>query len=118
RRARSDPPQVLLMRPPGYLLSVDPDQVDAVRFDWMITEAQRHATDDPTTAMGILDDALALWRGPAFAEFANDDFARSEAIRLDELRKIAIDQRIETKLTLGQCERAAAELERLVLDDP
>jgi class 3 adenylate cyclase len=117
-RASSDPPQVLLTRPPGYLLSVDPDQVDAIRFDRMISEAQRHATDDPTTAMVILDDALALWRGPAFAEFASDDFARSEAIRLDELRKIAIDQRIETKLSLGQCQRAAAELERLVLDDP
>jgi class 3 adenylate cyclase/DNA-binding SARP family transcriptional activator len=117
-RATNDPAQVLLTRPPGYLLRVEPNQIDAIRFDRLVADAQRRAADEPAAAHTILDEALALWRGRAYAEFADEDFACSEAIRLDELRKLAIDERVEAKLNLGECERAAAELERLVVDDP
>ena len=46
---------------------------------------------EPSAAAALLDQAIGLWRGPAFAEFAGDDFARTEAVRLEELKRVAIE---------------------------
>ena len=51
--------------------------------------AQHPAHGDPEAALAALDQALALWRGPAFAEFASEEFVRAEANRLEELRVVA-----------------------------
>jgi predicted ATPase len=59
-----------------------------------------------------------LWRGPALAEFAFEDFARPEAARLDELRLVAIEDRIEARLTLGHHAELVGELEALVDEHP
>jgi DNA-binding SARP family transcriptional activator len=58
----------LLTRPPGYLLAVEPEQVDAGRFERLVAEA---AAAPPAEAARLLGEALALWRGPAYAGFAD-----------------------------------------------
>src|SRR3954467_3194959 len=75
---------VLLTRPPGYLLNIAPEQTDAGRFERLLAAARAAAPDQPRAALAGLDEALALWRGPAYAEFADAEFARAEATRLDE----------------------------------
>lgn len=58
---------LIATRPPGYVLQVEPDRIDAHRFEQSLHTAQR--IGDPSAALKLLDDALALWRGPALAGF-------------------------------------------------
>jgi DNA-binding SARP family transcriptional activator/WD40 repeat protein len=105
----------LVTRAPGYVLRVGPEQYDAARFDDHLRTARAQVADGAVAAaVASLDTALGLWRGPAFAEFAYDDFARAEATRLEELRVIALEDRVDAKLTLGHHEEVVGELERLV----
>ncbi|KAB2350251.1 AfsR/SARP family transcriptional regulator [Actinomadura rudentiformis] len=94
--------EVLITRPPGYLLQISPGQIDAGRFERLFDEARRVADARPEAALALLDEALALWRGPAYAEFADAEFARSEAGRLEELRLAAVEERFDTCLALGR----------------
>src|SRR5438477_4998280 len=95
-------PQILLTRPPGYLIRLDPDQLDLNRFDRLVGEGKTAlAGGGAETAASILRDALALWRGPPLAEFDSASFARAERLRLEELRLTALEERIEADLALG-----------------
>jgi len=67
--------ETVLTRPSGYVLRIDHGQYDADRFGSLVEEAM---TARPEVAATQLRQALALWRGPAFAEFTYDDFARTE----------------------------------------
>src|SRR4051812_45730922 len=70
----------LVTQSPGYVLRVDRDRIDAVRFERLVGEAmQTRSAGDAAGALATLDDALALWRGPALADVAYADFARTEA---------------------------------------
>jgi DNA-binding SARP family transcriptional activator len=106
---------VLETRAPGYVLSVSPDQIDARRVERTLLEARRLPADERRDR---LQAALALWRGPALAEFAFDDFAQAEIRRLDELRLVVIEERIEVDLELGRHGDVTSELESLVRDHP
>jgi DNA-binding SARP family transcriptional activator len=106
---------VLETRAPGYVLSVSPDQIDARRVERTLLEARRLPADERRDR---LQAALALWRGPALAEFAFDDFAQAEIRRLDELRLVVIEERIEADLELGRHGDVTSELESLVRDHP
>lgn len=75
----------VITRAPGYLLSAEPHQIDADRFERLAAEALPIASDRPRAAADMLDQALGLWRGPALQEFADEPFAAAEAARLDEL---------------------------------
>jgi predicted ATPase/DNA-binding SARP family transcriptional activator len=108
----------IVTRPPGYLLQVDPRRVDALRFEELLGDARRLEVDQPAQALGLLDEALELWRGPAFAEFADQDVARAEAVRLDELRETATDQRIEALCAVGRMTEAVAALEATIARRP
>jgi hypothetical protein len=77
---------LLVTRPPGYALEVEPERVDAARFERLVAEAGRVPAAEQGGAAGLLEQALGLWRGPALAEFAGLPFARAEAARLEELR--------------------------------
>ena len=66
----------------------------------------------------MLEEALALWRGPVLAEFAFDDFARNEIDRLEELRLAATEDRIEALLRLGRHGELAGRLDSLVAAHP
>ena len=118
-RAPRSSGQVLLSRPPGYVLVVDDDLFDASRFTSGVSNAQaRLAGGRPGQARQLLDRALGLWRGPAYAEFDQDGFARAEIARLELLRVIALEARAEADLALGQSGAAASELEDLVARYP
>lgn len=93
----------------GYVLDVAPEQVDAVRFEGLVADARR--ASDLRRAVAGLDAALALWRGRAFADFADEDFVRAEASRLEELRLAAGEDRFEAALALGWHHELVAELD-------
>src|SRR3954451_4404324 len=104
-------PEVLLTRAPGYLLQIDPDDLDLHRFERLCQEAAR--SDAPTTR-ALLDEALALWRGPPLADLAFEPFAQAEIPRLEELRLLAVEDRLDADLALGRHGEVVAELERLI----
>lgn len=107
----------LRTQPPGYLLMTDPDTVDAGRFEALIAGARHHGAT-PHERLTHLEAALGLWRGPAFAEFADELFARPEALRLEELARAAAEDRFETMLELGRHTEIVGELEAFVTDHP
>ena len=98
-------------RPPGYVLHVERETIDAVRFERMLRDARRA---EPEEKARKLREALGLWRGPALAEFAFDAWAEPEANRLEELRLVALEQRIDADLDLGRHGDVVGELEGLV----
>jgi DNA-binding SARP family transcriptional activator len=104
-------PDVLVTKPPGYLLRVEPDGLDAARFERLLTEARRAEPDERARK---LRDALALWRGPPLADLAYETFAQGEIRRLEELRLDALEERIDADLELGQAGELVGELETLV----
>src|SRR5262245_11682451 len=106
---------VLETRAPGYVLSVEQDQIDARRFERTLVDVRRLPADERRER---LNDALELWRGPALAEFAFDDFAQAEIRRLEELRLVAREERIDADLELGRHADVIGELEGLVRDHP
>ena len=117
RRALGD--GVLITQSPGYVLRVDVGSIDAERFEQLAAEGRRALEDaDPGGALANFDAALALWRGPALADFTFDDFAQSEIQRLDELRLETQEDRIEALLELGRHGGLVAELEALVAAHP
>ncbi len=103
----------------GYLLSIKPHQLDAELFAVRLQRGVR-ALDarDPALATDMLSDALALWRGPPLAEVTFEDFAQPEIRRLQELRRLALDARIDADLQLGRHARLIGELEQLLAEDP
>jgi len=108
-------PDVLVTRPPGYVLSVSPEQIDARRFEQLLADA-RVASADGRRA--LLSQALDLWRGPALAEFAFEDWAQTEARRLDELHLVAVEERIATDVELGRAADVVPEVHSLVAEHP
>jgi predicted ATPase/class 3 adenylate cyclase len=102
----------VVKRPPGYLLRVEADECDATRFEHLVADARRRAAaGDLASATELLDVALGLWRGPAWAEFADQDFARAEVTRLDGLRAAAVEDRVEVALAAGRHAEMIGELE-------
>jgi DNA-binding SARP family transcriptional activator len=91
-------------RAPGYLFRLEPDELDAARFEALLAE-------------GRTEDALALWRGPALADF-REPWAQAEGARLDELRLAAVEQRIEAEFARGRHAELVSELEALVREQP
>ncbi|MBB2743489.1 UNVERIFIED_ORG: DNA-binding SARP family transcriptional activator [Microbispora rosea subsp. rosea] len=119
RRSPRSPARVLRTREPGYLLDIEPDQVDAERFGRAAEAA--HATlaaGRPEEAERILGPALALWRGEPLADLADEPFARSTVARLSETRLHALTVRAEALLALGRAAEVTVEVERLLEQDP
>ena len=110
---------VLVTRPPGYVLRTGDETVDAARFERLAGDGRR-ALDDGSAAEAarILDEALAIWRGPALAEFAFEDFARDEIRRLDDMRLSATEDRFESLLRLGRHGEISGQLDALVAAHP
>ena len=103
---------------PGYRLRLDPTELDATRFNALIRDGKKALSVDPNIAVSTLDDALALWRGPALADLADQPSLLAEAARLDELRLGAQETRIEGLLAGGAQARAIGELETLLARHP
>ncbi|NDL57355.1 BTAD domain-containing putative transcriptional regulator [Phytoactinopolyspora mesophila] len=101
---------------PGYVLEAAPEDIDTGRFQALVARA--HTADDAQTKASLLADALALWRGPALIDFRDEDFARPEIVRLDELRLTAVEEQAEARLELGEHTLLADELSELVAQHP
>jgi DNA-binding SARP family transcriptional activator len=103
-------------RPPGYSLRAEPEEIDLRRFERLVEAAG--TAGSPERRAELLRDALALWRGPALAEFRQEPFAAAAARRLAELRLGALERRVEAELELGEHARLVAELEDAVAQEP
>ena len=113
------PPDTLLTRAPGYLLEVEPDDLDLRCFERLLAEGHEAlAEGNAERAAGALHQALELWRGPALAEFAFEPFAQTEIGRLEDLRLVAVEERIEADLALGRHADLIGELEALIAENP
>jgi ABC-type transport system substrate-binding protein/DNA-binding SARP family transcriptional activator len=107
---------VILRQPPGYLIRVEPDELDLDHFERLVAEANRFPEAQDRSR--LLGEALALWRGPALADLQSEPFATVESPRLEELRVTALEQRIDADLETGTGSSLIPELELLVRDYP
>ncbi|MGW4113528.1 BTAD domain-containing putative transcriptional regulator [Actinosynnema sp. NPDC004786] len=111
------PARLLVTVPPGYALRAD--EVDAWRFEAAVAGAARSLAEGrPGEVRTALGEALGLWRGPAYAEFADRPWARGEAARLDELRLLAVERRAEAALALGEAGESVPDLRDHVAAHP
>lgn len=102
-------------RGPGYAISLREGELDVQGFEQLLAQAE-HA--EPPAAAALLREALALWRGPALADFGDELFARPAAGRLEELRLVALERRIEADLACERHAEVVGELEGLVTEHP
>jgi len=107
--------ELLETRSPGYVLRVDAERIDVNRFERLLRAARGAA---PRERRELLEQALGLWRGPALADFAFEQFAQAEIRRLEELRLVAVEERIDADLELGRHGDVVGELEALVAAHP
>ena len=118
-RALLAPDAALAARAGGYVLSVDRDTVDAVRFEQRVGAGQAAlGRGEAATAAGRFRQALGLWRGPALADVCVVEPLAREAARLEELRLAAVEGRIEADIELGLHAEVIGELEGLVGEYP
>ncbi|MFI7322269.1 BTAD domain-containing putative transcriptional regulator [Streptomyces venezuelae] len=114
-RPHRAPARLLVTEGPGYALRAAPDAVDAWRFETAVTEARQAP---PPDALRRLDEALAWWRGPAYADFPDEEWARTERSRLAELRALAVERRAEAALACGRAADVVPDLDAHVARHP
>jgi DNA-binding SARP family transcriptional activator len=119
RLRRALPADVLITRAGGYELRVAHTGVDVSRFEDLVTAGTGALTaGDPSTAAAQLEAALSLWRGAPLVEFTYEPFAEPTILRLEELRVVAVENRIEADLALGRRAELVPELQSLLLEHP
>src|SRR5437868_7012084 len=107
--------EVLATRAGGYTLQIDPEQVDATRFERLVDRARESlAAGMPEVAEQLLEQANSLWRGAPLADLAPESFAQREIARLEDLRLTATECSVEAGLALGRHRELASMLETLV----
>jgi len=112
-------PAMLVTSETGYLLRVQPEQLDTVRFQWLVQNGRRALdADDPVTAAEQLHTALELWRGPIPDHVAGVPFVQDEVARLEGLYLTAREARIQADLDLGRHAELLPELELLTAQQP
>ena len=104
-------------RPPGYRLRVANNEVDAARFEELV-RVGLGSSEQAEAALDVFDEALGLWRGLPYAEFASEEFAAAEVARLVELRARVIEERAGALLELSRPEDVIGELEAQIAVDP
>jgi DNA-binding SARP family transcriptional activator len=113
------PDGVLLTEGPGYVIRIAGDELDLHRFERLVGEGRDALEGErPGDAAALLREGLALWRGPALADFRFESFAQPAIARLEELRVSALELRIDAELALGRHDEAVPELEELVIEHP
>jgi DNA-binding SARP family transcriptional activator len=115
RKALGRAAERLETRPPGYLFRVGRDELDLERFSRLVEEVDGA---EPAVAVERLREALALWRGQPLADLAYEWFTQAAIGRIEELRLVALERRIEADLALGRHAATVPELEALVSAEP
>ncbi|MFQ5968048.1 MAG: BTAD domain-containing putative transcriptional regulator [Acidimicrobiia bacterium] len=119
RRVLNVDGELLRAQPPGYVLSVETEQVDALQFERLIRDASSKLGADPQRAREELSEGLGLWRGAPLADVTDEPpTLRAEVARLEELRLVAWERRIEAELALGDHVEVVGELEHLTEQYP
>ena len=111
--------QLLVTQPPGYVLRVDPQTVDALAFEALVAQGRAELeAGSPSKACNALGGALTLWRGSPYEDLGFEPFVQTEIARLKELRATADEALAEAMLAIGKHTETAAMLEAMVADDP
>jgi predicted ATPase/DNA-binding SARP family transcriptional activator len=109
----------VVTRPVGYALDLDGASLDAERFERLVDEAADALEQgNPPLASSLADQALALWRGAAYADVMYEEFARGEVERLEELRLVARETRLDAQLRQGRQGEALGEILALADEHP
>ncbi len=114
-RGHGQAPTVLVSEAPGYVLRLAPEQIDLHRFRTLVGEVR---AAEAATAIGLLDEALALWRGPALAGIGPDEAVAQLTVRITEEHHAAIEQRFEALLAVGRAAEAVPALQEAVDAEP
>jgi len=118
-KAKQDPYRVIVSQEPGYVLRLDPQQVDSARFEAMVASARRLSrAGSVAEALTEYAEAQGCWRGSALADLLDEPFARSEARRLETLRLDALEERVQLQMALGLHAELVGELEAMVMENP
>lgn len=107
---------VIVSEGPGYAVRLPRDAVDAWRFEQLLQQAA--AETEPGQIAAVLEEALALWRGPALADYADEPWAEAEIGRLTELRTVARERLLAARLELGDAAMLVPDLEAMVAEEP
>jgi DNA-binding SARP family transcriptional activator len=108
-------PETLLTKPPGYELRLEQEQLDFEQFRRLVDEARG---EPPDARAEKLRRALSLWRGPPLGDLGFESFAQSEIARLEELRLVVVEDRVEAELEAGRHAELVGELETLAAEHP
>jgi DNA-binding SARP family transcriptional activator/WD40 repeat protein len=112
-------PDIIRSRGDGYALTTDGHEIDAVRFEQLADEGHRLVSAGrPDEADRMLEEALGLWRGDAYQEYRYTGFGGSEGERLEELRRSALEDRVDARLAGGDPGSLVADLEGMVREEP
>src|SRR3954447_15166701 len=118
-RAAGSNGDVIVFRSGGYALERDGHDIDAVGFEHLASEGHRLLeAGDTGQADRLLAQALDLWRGAAYQGYRYTRFGAAEGDRLDELRSIAAEDLVESRLGSADPGRLVPELEAMVRDEP
>lgn len=98
----------------GYRIAAVAETVDLNRFERLTTAARPLVAEQPAAAVALLNEALAMWRGPALADLAGSPLHELEAPRMEEMRLAAVGDRIDALLVSGSCGWLVPELVWLV----
>ena len=105
--------------PAGYVIEVEPGELDISRFERLTAEGRAALeAGDSARALSLLREALGLWRGPALADFRFESFTQNEIRRLEELQAAARADLIDVRMTRGDANGVKAELEQLIDENP
>ena len=111
--------EALVTTPSGYALRFETGSLDADRFERLLGDAvEAMGQENASLALSQLERALALWRGPAYADVMYEDFARAEAERLEELRLTALEARLEALSQLGRNDEVLGDALAMARDHP
>ena len=108
-------PDAIETRAPGYVMRLEPEQLDAARVRSLVDEAR---ASEPVRRAQLLDEALGLWRGEPLDEFRYEAFAQEEIARVEDFRLSLLEERAEAKLAIGEHADLVTDLEALVHAHP
>ena len=115
----SDTETVITTREHGYALVLDPERLDAGRFERLVAEGRAEVeAGQPKQAVAALEQALSLWRGAPLADLAYEPFVQREAARLEELRLSALETLVDARLALGRHAEVIGDLTGLIEEHP
>src|SRR5262249_40596637 len=117
RLRRAVGPDLVETVAPGYRMRVNAQELDSLRFEDLVRSGLG-SVDRPEAAAARFEEALALWRGRPYEEFADEEFATAEVARLGELRSCAVEEHARALVELGRPGEVIAALEPQIAAEP